>query len=390
MRQIILESRLKGAIAFDIGQLEKQCQKLVDTRAARGKIYPLSMVVVMLILAKLAGEDKPSGMTTWIRERQEQLWALFGWSRQRMVCLNTIRTIMSEVLKPDDLEKVLRDYLHQTYGGFTSRLVTIDGKTMRGTIPKGLKRGVHLLAVYLPEEGVVLKQVQVGVTENEISAAAGLLAGIDLRGRIVCADAMQTQRDLSAEIVSRGGDYLWFVKDNQPTLNADVRQFFTPPHHSAGWYIAPLPRTVVEETTAGHGRIELRRLTLMVDKDNFLNWPALQQLFMLERHITHTKSKRATTEIVYGITSCSPHSADARQLLTATRHYWGIENGLHYRRDVTLHEDATRISHQNMATVMATLNNFVIGLSQKMGFSNLAHARRHFDFHISRLLFSFS
>ena len=78
--------------------------------------------------------------------------------------------------------------------------------------------------------------------------------------------------------------------------------------------------------------------------------------------------------------------ASAEQVLTWTRLYWGIENGLHYRRDVTLKEDATRISQPRLATVMAAINNFVIGLSQKFGYDNLASARRVFNAKIATQL----
>lgn len=386
MKEIVLEAKLDDALMFNIADIEAYCDRLEDTRGKRGKIYPLPMLVVLLILAKLAGEDKPSGITAWVRQRKEQLWKLFDWPHERMPCLNTFRTIMSEVLDSEALESVFLDYLHQAYGGMESRLVTMDGKTMRGTIPKGLTRGIHLLAVYLPEEGIVLKQVLVDKKENETSAAIGLLEDIPLKGRVLCADAMQTQRALSTNVVGRGGEYVWFVKGNQPTLLADVEQFFKPPRRSAGWHIPQLPCSIASETNAGHGRIETRTLTLMVDDHNFLDWPALSQVFMLKREVTFMKTGKERVEIVYGLTSCSPEAADAKQLLKLTRHYWGIENGLHYRRDVTLNEDATRISNRNMATVMATLNNFLIGLTQKLGYSNLAAARRIFDFQIARQL----
>lgn len=386
MKEIVLEAKTEGVLMFNIADIEAHCERLEDKRGTRGKIYPLPMLVVLLILAKLSGEDKPTGITAWVRERKEQLWRLFDWPHERMPCLNTFRTIMSDVLDADALEALFLDYLHQTYGGMTSRLVTIDGKTMRGTIPKGLTRGVHLLAVYLPEEGVTLKQVLVDKKENEISAAAGLLEDIPLKGRVVCADAMQTQRDLSSDVVGKGGNYIWFVKGNQPSLLADVEQFFKPPRRSAGWHILSLPQTTASEISSGHGRIETRTLTLIVDDQNFLNWPALSQVFMLRREVIFSKTGKTTVEIAYGITSCSPTEADATQLLQLTRRYWGIENGLHYRRDVTLNEDATRISNRNMAAVMATLNNFLIGLTQKMGYFNLADARRVFDFQIDRQL----
>jgi predicted transposase YbfD/YdcC len=258
---------------------------------------------------------------------------------------------------------------------------------MRGTIPKGETQGVHLLSAYLPEEGIVLRQVEVGGKENEITAAKGLLAQIPLKNRVVCADAMQTQRKLSVEIVSRGGDYIWYAKKNQPTLRADIEQFFKPPQRVAHWPLKALPQVVYkQQPTVGHGRVEERELTLMADRDGFLDWPHVEQVFKLERKVTKCKTGEMSREVVYGLTSCPPKKASAQQLLAWTQDYWGIENGLHYRRDVTLREDATRMSLPTMPSVIATINNFIIGLTQKMGFTNLAQARRVFDPHIAAQL----
>lgn len=390
MQQIILNAQIDGTIGFEIADLVKYLERVEDKRSEIGRIYPLPMVLAMIILAKLAGQDKPSQIASWLRERKEELWRLFDFERLRSPCLNTLRTIMDEVVNVTELEKLFSNYLHERYGGQTSQLLAMDGKTLRGTIPKGMTQGVHLLAVYLPEEGITLQQVVVDRKENEISAAEGLLADIPLKGRIVCADAMHTQRKLSLQITAAGGDYIWVVKGNQKTLHADVAQFFKPARRSAGWHIAPLPKTTASHSVKAHGRLEKRTLTLMADSQQFLDWPCVAQVFMLERQVTHLKSEAATSEVVYGITSCTPAALNASQLLTLIRSYWGIENGLHYRRDVTLHEDATRFSQPNMATFMATCNNFVIGLAQKLGFSNLAQARRHFDFLIAKQLFALS
>jgi hypothetical protein len=109
-----------------------------------------------------------------------------------------------------------------------SMLLSSDGKTLRGTIPRGSTRGTHLLAAYLPKQGVVLAQVDGDQKENEIVAAPRLLANLDLTGTVVTGDAMQTQRDLSIEIGDQGGDYLWTVKDNQPTLRHGLETLFDP------------------------------------------------------------------------------------------------------------------------------------------------------------------
>lgn len=386
MKEIILEANVTGIVVFNLADLEKELKKVEDKRSSQGRVYPLSMVLVLYILAKLSGMDKPSGITSWIRKRKEHLLRFFDFRHDRLPCLNTMRGVLGGAFDTSELEEILTRYLHRMYGGQESQLVTIDGKTMRGTIPKGLTQGVHLLAVYLPEEGITLKQVKVEDKENEISAAEGLLDDIPLKNRVLCADAMQTQRKLSVYVLGKGGNYVWTAKKNQPRLRADIERFFQPTHHADGWHVPPLPRTVAVTKDKGHGRLEIRRLTLIVDDENFLDWPGASQVFMLERIVTHVKTGKQTTEIVYGLTSCSPEQCDAEQLLRWIRNYWGIENGLHYRRDVTLKEDATRISDTTMATAIAILNSFVVGLAQKLGFANLADARRTFDVHIARQL----
>ena len=383
MKEIILQANLEGVVVFNLSDLEIDLRKIEDKRSKYGKVYPLSMALSLILLAKLSGADKPTQIHSWIRHRQDQLLSCFDFHHDRLPCLNTIRDILSRAFDVEELEAVLTEYLHRQYGGQTSKIVAIDGKTMCGTIPKGLTKGVHLLAVYLPEEGITLKQVKVDDKTNEIGEADALLADIPLKNRVLCADAMQTQRKLSVQVVAQGGDYVWMVKENQPTLRADVERFFQPAQHAKGWYVHPLPKTVAITKDKGHGRLEIRRLTLMVDDQQFLEWPHVCQVFMLERIVTHLKTGKQTTETVYGITSCTSDKCDAEQLLAWIRAYWGIENGLHYRRDVTLHEDATRMSCPSMATAIATMNNFLIGLTRKLGFENLAEARRVFDVSIA-------
>ena len=218
-----------------------------------------------------------------------------------------------------------------------------------------------------------------GEKENEITAAPRVLAKLNLKGRIVCGDAMFTQRNLSVQIIGQGGDYIWFVKNNQKRLRQDVEQFFVPPRKAKGWHVAQLPKTVAKSCEKAHGRLEKRALHLVRDETGFVNWPGLQQVFKLERTRISCRTGELTEEVVYGITSLPSEQGTAHQLLEWTRSYWGIENGLHYRRDKTLGEDAIRMGDKNQAQVVAVLNNFIVGIASKMGFTNLASARRHFD-----------
>lgn len=104
--------------------------------------------------------------------------------------------------------------------------LTLDGKTLRGTLPAGQTRGVHLLAAFLPGEGWVMAQVEVGTKENEIPAAARVIKCLDLQGKIITGDALLAQRELSRQIVEAQGNYVWTVKANQPQLCQDLETLF--------------------------------------------------------------------------------------------------------------------------------------------------------------------
>jgi len=376
---ITLEAVLAEGIVFDISKLMEYLEEVSDQRQRRGRRYSLSFLLSVIILAKLCGQNKPSAIAEWVKLREKQLVSAFNRARQTVPSLNTIRRTLTETVEATELASVFNRFLHQAYGGQQSILVTLDGKTLRGTIPKGESNGVHLLAAYLPEEGIVLMQVAVDSKESEVTAAPRILTALDLRGRLVCGDAMFTQRDMSAQVLYEGGDYIWFVKENQPRLKEDVEQFFAPARKAPGWHAPELAREQAQTTEKGHGRLEQRTLTVIADDQGFIDWPGLQQVFKLERKVTETSTGVITMDEVVGITSLSPERASAAQLLKWTRSYWGIENGLHYRRDVTLDEDGTRMSSSTLAETMAVLNNFVVGLVNKLGFRNLASARRVFD-----------
>ena len=239
---------------------------------------------------------------------------------------------------------------------------------MRGSIAAGQTRGTHLLAAYLPSEGVVLAQVEVDGKENEIKAAPRLLQAIDLRDKVVSGDAMLTQRDLSAQVVAAGGAYLWPVKDNQPQLYDDIATFFA----SEGEGTAT---TTVEK---GHGRIEQRRLRASTGLNEYLDWPHVQQVFRVDRRTEHVKRGEITHETAYGITSLGPEQADPQQLLTMVRGHWNIENGLHYRRDETLREDWCHLRLGHAQHMMAVINNLVLALLLRQGANNVPQQRRRY------------
>ena len=255
----------------------------------------------------------------------------------------------------------------------------MDGKIARGTIDTQASDGLYLLAIYLPGEGVALAQVVIENKQNEISAAPYLLSCINLRNKVVIGDALHTQRQISLQIGTAGGNYLWVVKGNQPQLLEDLHDWFdtTIPLLPGMGYL-PKDFRCATVTNKGHGRLEVRTLTTSSQLNDFLDWPFLQQVFKLERSITVQKTGQTGHEIIYGITSLSAEQASPKQLLEMLRSYWGIENGLHYRRDVTLHEDETRFTRDSAAHIMSIINNIVLGLIAKTDYQFAPSARRYF------------
>lgn len=372
---------------FDLQALIAAFTALPDRRSRRGIRYPLAPLLALAVCAKLAGHSRLHAMAQWAQLRAADLAELFGLPRATMPHSSTWSRILGEAVDVDALEQVLGTFFRHQTAAVPPRgsiILAVDGKTLRGTIPAGRTSGVHLVAAYLPEVGVVLAQLAVEQKENEIVAVPTLLAHLNLTGTVVVGDAMQTQRALSTQIVEAGGDYLWFVKENQPALHADIELLFTPLAVLPGTSDIPGDFTVARSVEKGHGRIEERSITVSSWLYEYTTWPYLAQVFKLERQVT--RGKHVTYEVRYGVTSLPATVADAERLLTIARQEWGIENGLHYRRDVSLAEDASQFRRGTGPQVMAALNNAVIGLVAQQGERNLAATQRRFAYHFDRFL----
>ena len=201
--------------------------------------------------------------------------------------------------------------------------------------------------------------------------APELLGRVDLAGRVVTGDALYAQRNLSWQVVEQGGDYFWGVKDNQPTLRAEIALLFAEP---------PWGEELVTAGECGrHGdRWEERTLWTSTALNEYLDWPRVQQVCCVERRVTRKGATRK--EVAYAVTSLSPDQAGPRELLQLWRGHWEIENRLHYVRDVTMKEDASQVRSRSAPQVMATLRNATLGLLRRTGATNIAAALRHYSY----------
>lgn len=132
------------------------------------------------------------------------------------------------------------------------------------------------------------------------------------------------------------------VKDTQPTLRNDIELLFTPEYVQAGWSAPAVDFTLAQTIEYVHGRIEERRLTASSLLADYSDWPYLAHIFKLEYRTLELCAGKVTTAVRYGVTSAPQQVLDAGGLLMATRGHWGIETGLHSRRDGAFEEDAMR------------------------------------------------
>ena len=375
-----VEAQQSVGLVISVGSLYSYLLKLTDKRKLRGLQYELAMVILLAILAKLAGQNTPCAIAEWVKNQGEYLIEALRLKRHKLPHHSTYRRLFEIAGTGDDFDKLIRDFLKQYPEVGQGVVISIDGKTLRGTITFEDPFGLHLLAAYLPGEGVILMQMVVEKDkENEIVVAPKLLKCLDLHGKVVVGDAMQTQRQLSIQIVEAGGEYVWIVKDNQPKTRQAIEQLFTPEKPLPGLGCPAMDFDTAKTVGKNGGRLEERTITVSSFLNDYLDWPHVQQVFKLERRFTHLLTGKVHHEIQYGLTSLTRQEAHAERLLEIVRSEWGIENGLHYRRDVTFQEDHIRMKSKLAARAMATINNLVISLLNLQGFDNHASACRFFN-----------
>ncbi len=175
---------------------------------------------------------------------------------------------------------------------------------------------------------------------------------LDLDGKTVTGDALLTQRKLAQYLVKdRRAHYVFIAKDNQPTLAQDIRLAFK--NREAPDYSEPY--------TAGHGRIESRSIWTSTQLNDYLDFPFVGQIFAIERHTIDKKSAIETKETVYGLTSHSPYSGDAKRLVQFNRQHWGVESH-HYILDWNWDEDRCTIRKGFGPENITSLRRFATGL----------------------------
>jgi len=179
-----------------------------------------------------------------------------------------------------------------------------------------------------------------------------LLDAIDIKDKLITADALLTQRKLADYVVQRGADYHFTAKGNQATLQRNIALLFQDRKSP----------DFVEVSPPDHGRIETRRIWSSKALNEYLDFPHVAQVFLIEREVFHKKSGRQSLEIAVGLTSQASAKANPQQVLRANRRHWTIENRCHYVIDWNFDEDRSRIRTGFGPENVTRLRRFAVGV----------------------------
>ena len=338
----------------------------------------------------MAGQTKISGIVDWIKERKTLLKKLLNWPKEFPVH-STYDDALTKCDK-QDLLKAIESVIRKAraidrYSNKTSQSISkehevddlihraADGKVMKGTLKHAREDQppVHLVGLYECETGMLVAQVEVKSKENEKSAGKVLLDPLYVKECIITSDAMFSFREWCTKIHIYNGYYMTIIKDNNPVVHRELEDFFGDDGiDRSEWQY-------YKKVQKGHGRLEVREIWTSTQMNDFYakDWTGIAQIFMIRRTIKEKGEERV--QIVYGITNLPRKKADAQRLLELNQKHWSVENRLHYRRDVTLGEDASQIRMKGAPETLAVINSGILALMDYLGVKNVPSMMRHFD-----------
>jgi predicted transposase YbfD/YdcC len=325
---------------------------LEDPRTGNAKLHDLHEVLMIALCTVLSGGQGAMDMALFAKLKEPFLRG-FLKLENGLPSHDTFSRLF-RLLDPGQFGAVFQRFMAR----FSERIegvVAIDGKVLRRSFDRASgKSALHMVSAWGCEQRLVLAQIAAAAKSNEITAVPKLLEMLSLKGAIVTADALNTQRAIAQQIIDQGGDYVLPLKGNQPTLYDDVRRFLDDP--------ATQLTTAKPTVDADHGRIETRAASVSTDIDWLKDhaWPGLAAIGKVVR--TRETPTGTTTETAYYLLS-TPLSP--QRLNEVVRSHWGVENRLHWRIDVVMNEDQDRTRMDNAPNNLAVLRHMALNLMQK-------------------------
>jgi predicted transposase YbfD/YdcC len=350
-------------------------QELEDPRSTINQRHPLVSVIVIALLAVLAGASGPTAIARWAALKKEFLLGVLdlpnGLPRK-----DVFRRVLM-TLKPASFQACFGGWLQSlrteaaAETGVEQPVLAVDGKTLRRSHDRDKGLGaLHSVSVWASEYGLSLGQVACAEKSNEITAIPELLRLVDIKGAIITIDAMGTQKAIAGQIVEGGADYVLALKGNQEALHQAVIDYID---EQLEGDLSHAQEHVTTEK--GHGREETRtylQLPAPEKLPGFMLWKGLKSIGLVTSCCV--RDGKETAEVRYYISSLAK---DVKQFTRAVRGHWGIENGCHWSLDMTFREDESRLRERHLRVNFAWLNRFALSLlKQHPGRQSLVMKRR--------------
>jgi predicted transposase YbfD/YdcC len=344
------------------GGLLRFFEDLPDPRG-RNRLHKLTDMLVIAILAVICGADGWEDVALFGRAKQKWFRAFLELPRG-IPSHDTFGRVFAR-LNPEAFEACFVAWIASLAQCADGRLIAIDGKAIRRSFEHAWDKSgmAHLVSAFVGSNQMVFGQCKVEDKSNEIMAIPKLLELIDIKGATVTIDAMGCQKQIAGQIVQQGGDYVLAVKDNQQKLHEKVQAVMTEARQEdlKGW-----SGDFHEQTEAGHGRIETRKVWCIRDVqwlgEVAQDWPGLRSVAMVEA-TRQVGRQAATTECRYYISSLD--GRDAQAMGASIRGHWGIENRLHWLLDMTFQEDQSRIRKGHGAENYSRLRRIALNLLRR-------------------------
>lgn len=378
-----------ATVTFAVETLPEAFAHIPDPRRKQGTRYSVAAILSLAVVAILANHTSVLAIAEWAGRQTRHVRRALGFRRTTTPHQTTIQRLFAR-LEPAELAAAVEQVFDPSTLGEVrqrgSQGVALDGKAQRGRLRHGASatHPIHAVTAFCHDLGGVLAQLVVDAKQHEaeLTVAPEAIKQIDWQGRVLTGDALYCQQSLCTQVVEAGGDYLLLVKQNQPTLLADIRQVFTPltPEEQARTGIhtvQPLPIQVYRTVEKCHGRLEERVMWVSSELAGYSSWPYLAQVFEYTR--TWTSKGVRKQQVRYGLTSLPGEVSDAARLAALKRGHWQVENALHYVKDVTLGEDRSQTHVGNGADVLAIVRNIAISLIRRDGHRDIAAQLRRYS-----------
>jgi predicted transposase YbfD/YdcC len=360
-----------------VDEILRHFDDLEDPRSPVNLQHPLVSVVVIALMAILAGAGGPTAIAKWAALKEEFLLKTLNLPNG-IPCKDVFRRVLM-TLKPGVFQACFANWLKSlrvaaaTASDVERPVLAVDGKTARRSHDRKNGLGaLHSVSVWASEFGLSLGQVACAEKSNEITAIPELLRLVDIKGAIITIDAMGTQKAIAAQIVESEADFVLALKGNQETLHRAVIDHIDEQIKND---FAKGKARRHQTRERGHGREETRTYTQMSVPKGLPQlelWMGLKTIGMVESKCI--RNGKETVEIRYYISSLG---LGVKRFAHAIRSHWSIENTCHWSLDVTYREDESRIRDEHLRENFAWLNRFTLSLlKQHPGRDSLVMKRR--------------